>query len=318
MDSAPVLLLFFNRPDALRAVVERVAAASPRRVYLACDGPREGRADDAELTDRCRRVATEAPWASAPATRFLAGNEGCARAVSGAISWFFEQEPEGIVLEDDCLPDPSFFRYATELLARYRDDGRVMSIDGSSFDMRPRAPGSPSYRFSCCPHVWGWASWARSWRHFRLRLTPGDVAALPVANYPSRSAATIRGWRKKFLSVAHDRPATWDYQWTFAHLRTGGLVASPDRNLVTNVPMATGAHMAGQGLWQGMRAEPMPFPLAHPATVEADRELDRHVEAVHCNHRPWPARKLHQVLVRHRLLGTDALRRGFTIGDRGG
>lgn len=317
MNSAPVLILFFNRPDALRAVLERVEAAAPRRVYLACDGPREGRADDAELTERCRRIALERAWKSPPATRFLASNEGCARAVSGAISWFFEREPEGIVLEDDCVPDPSFFRYATELLERYRGDERVMSIDGASFDMRRREQGSPSYRFSRCPHVWGWASWARAWQHYRLRLTEDEVAALPADRYPAQSAATLRGWRRKFRSVAHDRPATWDYQWTFAHLRRGGLVASPTRNLVTNVPMSTGAHMAGRGLWQGMAAESMEFPLRHPGSAEADRELDAHVEAVHCNHRPWLARKLHQVLVRHRLLSDESLRRGFTTGARG-
>ena len=318
MNSAPVLLLFFNRPDALRGVLERVLAAGPRRVYLACDGPRAGRDDDRELTERCRAIAMEQPWACPPGTRFLDANEGCARAVSGAISWFFGQEPEGIVLEDDCMPDPSFFRYATELLERHRDDERVMSIDGSSFDMRPRAPGGPSYRFSRCPHVWGWASWARSWRHYRLLLSAAEVDALPAGNYPSRSAASLRGWRRKFRTVAHDRPATWDYQWTFAHLRTGGLVASPCRNLVTNVPMSTGAHMSGQGLWQGLASGAMPFPLVHPAAVAADEALDRHVEAVHCNHRPWLARKLHQVLVRHRLLGAGTLRRGFAIGDRDG
>jgi len=305
-----VIVLFFNRPAVLERLLERVEAAQPRRIYLACDGPRPDGRDD-EAVERCRRIALSRAWRTEPVTRFLAANEGCARAVSGALDWFFGREASGIVLEDDCLPDPSFFGFCTELLGRYRDDPRVMSINGTSFDTRPQAPGAaPSYRFSHHPSVWGWASWSRAWAHYRLRLAPGEVervvdAGLPVPTRPSR-----RAWRRKFASVTTERPATWDYQWTFAHFRERGLAAVPSVNLVSNVPTDGGAHMHGTSAWQSLPTGQMGFPLLHPGTVAADRELDRHIETVHCNHRPWLLRKAWQVAARHGLVGAEQVRTG--------
>jgi hypothetical protein len=314
MLSAPVLVLFFNRPRSLRLVLDRVLAASPRRVYLACDGPRRERLDDQELIGRCRDLAMSYPWASPAVTRFLEVNEGCAGAVSGALSWFFAQEPEGIVLEDDCVPDPTFFRFAAELLDRYRDDERVMSVNGSNFDVRPRDPRSPSYGFIRSPHVWGWASWARAWRLHELHLTQEAIDALPLENYPSTSGVSIRKWRKRFRSVSAGTPSTWDFQWAFAHLRNGGLVASPRRNLVTNIFSESGTHLQKRSLWQELPTSPMPFPLRHPPTVELDADLQRHLERVHCNHRTWLLRKVHQLAERHRLVPAAWLRRGFGGG----
>lgn len=302
--SAPVLVLFFNRPGPLAKVLERVQAARPTRVYLACDGPRPNVDGEHVRVSATRELALSLKWHDPPATRFLRDNAGCARAVSEAITWFFGQEPEGIILEDDCVPDPSFFRFATELLARYRDDDRVMSIDGTCFDVRSRPNGSlreGSYAFARSPHVWGWASWARAWKHYRLNIDEADIQAVPRANFPSGRTASVRGWTRKFRRHAGPNPSTWDYQWALAHFRHGGLVASPARNLVTNVRTDGGAHMQGLDMWQERPLESMQFPLAHPAIVDADAELDLHIESVHCNHRPWAARKVMQLMMRHRL-----------------
>jgi hypothetical protein len=311
--SAPVLVLFFNRSGSLARVLERVRAAGPDRVYLACDGPRGGVAGDRERVEEARRLALGMRWPMPPVTRFLPENAGCARAVSEAITWFFANEPEGIVLEDDCVPDPTFFPYASELLERYRDDERVMSIDGTSFDIRERAERHGkdwSYAFSRSPHVWGWASWARAWKHFKLHLNGEDVRSIPRENFPSARRATTRGWSRKFSRVIGKPPSTWDYQWTFAHFAHGGLVASPRVNLVTNLRLEDGTHLSGGGLWQDRPLEQMRFPLRHPPGIAADRELDAHLETVHCNHRPWIARRLVQFAAKHGLWRPTRSRRG--------
>ena len=143
----PVLLIAFNRVDTLAEVIRALAPVAPPRMYVAADGPRAGRPDEAERCALVRRMLTDLPWRCEIKTRFLDANAGCARGVSGAISWFFEQESEGIVLEDDCVPDPSFFPYCAEMLERFRTHERVMSVLGTrSSAVRPSQKSS--YTFS--------------------------------------------------------------------------------------------------------------------------------------------------------------------------
>ena len=310
MPTNAVIVLFFNRPAVLERLLKRVEAAEPRRVYLACDGPRPGGKDD-EAVEVCRRIVLSRAWRTEPITRFLPTNEGCARAVSGALDWFFEQEESGIVLEDDCLPDPTFFEFCTELLERYREDPRVMSINGTSFDTRSREGAvALSYRFSHHPSVWGWASWSRAWSRYRLRLAPEEIDRVVASGLPVPTSPSRRAWRRKFLSVSADHPATWDYQWTFAHFRERGLAAIPGVNLVSNVPTDGGAHMRGASAWQSLPTVHMRFPILHPATVATDSELDRHIETVHCNHRSWLLRKAWQIGARHGLVNAEQIRTG--------
>jgi hypothetical protein len=307
-----VLVLFFNRPDLLRTVIDRVVQARPRRVYLACDGPRDDVAGDQAAVQECRRIACEAGWDCPVETRFLDRNDGCTHAVSGAITWFFEHEPEGIVLEDDCVPCPDFFRFATEMLARYRDAHQVMSISGASFARPgPRTPATPSYSFCRSSSVWGWATWARAWRHHRLSLTPADVDALRPEDLPASSRASLRGWRKRLRSCIGDRPSTWDYQWSYAQFVQRGLSVVPIANLVTNVSSEGGTHMRRQSAWQDVPAQRLDWPLVHPASIERDTRLDRHLERVCCNHRPWLPRKAWQLVGRHRLAAPQTIRNGL-------
>jgi hypothetical protein len=310
--AAPVLILFFNRPTLLRELLRRVVAAAPPRVYLACDGPRAQVPGEAEVVEACRAASLDAGWACEVRTRFLPVNAGCARAVSGAISWFFEHEPEGIILEDDCHPSPDFFPFASELLARYRHDERVMSINGTNFFPSTAEPaGSASYRFSKAPSVWGWASWARAWQHHRLGVSDEEIRSLCRSDLPCDAPASLRGWRNRLRSCGGDAPHTWDYQWSYAHFRHRGLAIVPSRNLVTNVPGEPGTHMRGTSPWQGIPADSLAFPLVHPEGVAADAKADRTIERVHCNHRPWLARKLWQLATRHGLMTADDVRNGF-------
>jgi hypothetical protein len=309
MTTAPVLILFFNRPELLAKLIGSVVDASPARVYLACDGPRHD--DDREQVEACRSLALGTPWQGEVRTRFLHANAGCARACSDAIGWFFAHEPEGIILEDDCLPDATFFRFATELLERYRDRDEVSSISGSCFDLRPSSQETPwSYRFSRLPFIWGWASWARAWSGYRLLLDCNREPRIDPRNLPSASAASVRGWRRLFRRVSGPSPSTWDYQWTWRHLSDGSLSIIPRVNLVRNIWGPIGTHSRMPTLWQDLPTEPMRFPLVHPPVAETDPDLDRHLDMVAYNHRPWILRKAWQIVQRHRLAGPDAMRLG--------
>ncbi len=166
---SPILLLVFNRPDTTRQVFETIRAARPPRLYVAADGPRPGRAGEAERCAEVRELTTQIDWPCELKTLFRNENLGCKIGVSSAIDWFFQNEPEGIILEDDVVPLPSFFLYCDVLLDRYRNDIRVGVISGSNL-VSNHLMLEESYFFSRYNHIWGWASWRRAWDHYDVTM----------------------------------------------------------------------------------------------------------------------------------------------------
>ncbi len=170
-----VLLITFNRLDYLQEVFEAIKLVQPPRLYIASDGPRESVEGEKEIVERIRKwLLDNVTWDCEVKTRFLDKNSGgCAYGVSGAVTWFFENEEDGIILEDDCVPNQSFFKYCEELLDKYKDDKRVWHIAGSA-DNSYKSFSNESYYFSPFMHCWGWASWANRWKHFKLNLKDYD------------------------------------------------------------------------------------------------------------------------------------------------
>jgi hypothetical protein len=239
---SPVLFLVFNRPDTTQRVFDAIRAARPLRLYVAADGPRQGRAGDTELCKEVRRIATGVDWPCELVTLMRDENLGCKRAVSSAITWFFDIEPEGIVLEDDCLPDPSFFAYCDALLERYRNDERVMCISGDNFISAQWQP-EHSYYFSRYAHIWGWASWARAWQHYcaDLDMEPVERMEGVLSRVFADSRSARDHWRRLLMQVAAGRIDTWDYQWSYALWKHGGLSCVPRANLISNIGFGPGA-----------------------------------------------------------------------------
>lgn len=280
--SPPVLLIWFNRPDLAARVLERVRLALPPRLYIAVDGARdpERHPKDAELTRRCRELAASIDWPCEVRTRFSGENQGCGRGPSNAISWFFSQEESGIILEDDCLPDPSFFPFCAELLARHAADEEVMHINGNNFaPEQPEAIYGPwSYGFARYAQAWGWASWARAWKHFDYDVTgirEADPAIFQVAGIDRfRSEAH----RERVLSTLgehhHD---VWDYQWQYSVLKLGGLCISPAVNLISNLGFGDDATHTKDPASVVAYASTgsMDFPLKHPPHREESPAVNR-------------------------------------------
>lgn len=313
----PVLLIAFNRVDTLAEVIRALAPVAPPLVYVAADGPRAGRAGEAGRCAAVRAMLTDLPWRCEIRTRFLEANAGCALGVSGAISWFFEHEESGVILEDDCVPDASFLPFCAEVLARHAGDERVMSVLGTR--LAPPAPAQrASYSFTRFFSAWGWASWRRAWTRYRLEL--GDWrSALPVHGrpLPDLGGPSNAGWGRKFDTVVRGRgdgrpPHTWDYQWSYAHMLHGGLAVLPRTNLVANIGEGPDATHIGRGsVWLNLPRTPVALPLVPPGPIESDAAADLHRERWHLNHRPWLARKIWQFRNRHAIGGVDA-RRGWS------
>lgn len=274
---APILLLGFNRPDLLRGLVEILAKVQPPKLYLAVDGPRSDHPGEAERCAECAAMLDNLGWPCKVETLARTENLGCRLAVTGAIDWFFSKEEEGIILEDDCWPEPSFLRFATELLERYRNDPRVGMISGQNaygFITNKK----DSYRFSTKMSIWGWATWRRAWL---LNEQDPDVICRDSAELVKRSNLTRRGQRfdSRFVKQYLAEFSTWDIPWMLSLERHEMLSIVPARNLSANVGFngESGTHTTGFSFDQCLFAKTgsLSFPLIHPASVKRDNNADR-------------------------------------------
>jgi len=273
----PVALILFNRPEPTRRVFEAIRAARPSRLLLIADGPRPDRPGEAELCRQARAVVEAVDWPCRVERNFAEANLGCGRRISSGLDWVFEQVEAAIVLEDDCLPDRSFFPYCAEALARYRDDERIMFVSGTSFRSVPMRTDD-SYYFSRYPMVWGWASWRRAWRHYDFGLS--HWSALKAGGWLGDlldGAAAVRFWTRMFDKVSAGEIDTWDYQLVCSLWAQSGLTIVPRTNLVRNIGFGPDAtHTANsEDPAAAMTVGSLALPLRHPAFVLRDAEADR-------------------------------------------
>lgn len=273
--SPPVALFIHRRPDATARVVAEIARARPRRLLVIADGPRDP--SQAAACAAARRIAESVTWECDLLTNYADANMGCGRRMTSGLAWVFEQCDRAIVLEDDCVPHSSFFRYCGELLDRYRNDDRVMTIGGSTFqDGRRR--GSASYFFARNMHLWGWATWRRAWTAYDPAMTewPALRRSRWLDGWLSDPVAA-EYWRVKFDGVHRRAAHYWDYQWVFSCWARRGLAVTPNVNLVSNIGFgSTGTHTTdSRSRYANAPTQAIAFPLAHPATVAPDDDADR-------------------------------------------
>ncbi len=233
--STAILFLVFNRPETTARVFEAIRTAKPPRLYVAADGPRAKRKGEASTVAKVRQIATAVDWPCEVKTLFRDENLGCKRSVSEAITWFFDNEEQGIVLEDDCLPHPDFFGWCETLLNRYAHDDRVWVITGNNFQHGIRR-GEASYYFSRYNHVWGWASWRRAWQKSDMAIAFWPEWKKSESWKASWDDGVARAyWEKIFERTYRAEIDTWDYSWTASVWYHGGLTATPNVNLVSNI-----------------------------------------------------------------------------------
>ena len=272
----PVLILAWRRPHTLRLVIDAIRSVAPKRLYVACDGPNPQRPGEAEKVAATRLVIeNEIDWPCQIECLYSSVNQGCRIGVSRAVTWFFEQVDEGIILEDDCVPHPDFFPYCATLLERYRFDTRVWCISGSNFQ-NGQWRGDGSYYFSRYNHCWGWASWRRSWQHYDADLSQWpSLCNSGLLETIFESPLERKYWSRIWKRLVDDgKPDSWAYRWTFTCLANGGLTALPNRNLVSNVGFGDDAtHTAGCGINTAISEGIQPIMI--PSFVLRDSEADR-------------------------------------------
>lgn len=233
----PVLFLVFNRPDTTIKVLEQIMKYAPTKLYVAADAPRLGVSNEEMLCTKVKQLISDVTDGSCEIeTLYREENLGCKIAVSSAIDWFFSKETAGIILEDDCLPNQSFFSFCSAMLTKYADDNRVMHISGNNFQLLKKWSDN-SYYFSNFNHIWGWATWRRAWQHYDVNMTdyPDYRNSKSILSTWGSSKSIAQYWTKKFDAVYYKNYNTWDYQWTYSVWKNNGLSILPENNLVQNI-----------------------------------------------------------------------------------
>jgi hypothetical protein len=273
----PIAFLIFNRPDTTESVFREIARARPKRLLVVADGARADKPGEAEKCAAARAVIERVDWDCEVLKNYSDVNLGCRRRISSGLDWVFDTVEEAVILEDDCLPSPSFFPFCAELLARYRDDSRVMQICGSNF-LKGWRRDEYSYYFSNYGPIWGWASWRRAWKLYdvEMKLWPEFREKRLLEDF-CLSPEEVEQRRKIYDMVFSGEMDTWDLQWGFSKLVNSGLSITPNANLISNIGFGAGAtHTSSENHpFAALKVEELAFPLSHPAFVLRDRLCDR-------------------------------------------
>jgi hypothetical protein len=233
----PILIVFWRRPESVTRLIDRIRPVKPTTLFLACDGARDGNDDEHRQVLYSRRQVEQAiDWPCSIMKRYSEINLGVKYGPYSAINWFFSYVNEGIILEDDCLPEASFLPFCAALLERFRDDERIWQISGNNF-VPSSTPAEASYLFSKYPSTWGWASWRRCWCFYDIEMKnwPELRDSGMLAN-AFDSSSELEYWTRIWDRLTqYDYPLAWDYQWIYACLVNGALSIVPGCNLVSNI-----------------------------------------------------------------------------------
>ena len=277
--NSPVALFIFNRPDEAKLVFQRIKEYQPPVLFIIADGPHDEKLGEAEKCEKAREIIKQVDWKCEVFTHLSEVNLGCKKRIFSGLELVFSLVEEAILLEDDCVPHPSFFPFCEQLLERYRHDSRIMSISGSNFQFGRNQTGY-SYQFSHFFHCWGWASWRRAWEHCDLNLdlwpqVRNDEVLYNI--FQDRRATEY--WTRIFEKQYRGENNSWAYSTIFSWIIQNGLHIHPNHNLTTNIGFSLSATntkvAASDSIYANMDTSEIQFPLEHPPYVIRNVRADK-------------------------------------------
>jgi hypothetical protein len=274
----PVVLIIFKRPETTRKVFESIREARPSKLFVIADGPRIDRPGEAERCVEAREIIHQVDWDCEVFKEYTDVNLGCGKRVFSGLDWVFKQVDDAIILEDDCIPHPTFFPFCDELLERYRNDERISSISAQRFYEVHSTQSS--YYFSRYPHCWGWATWKRAWQHYDFSLKCWEeVKEKSLLQDILLDSNSVKRWEEILQSVYEGEIDTWDYQWTLSCWLQNSFSIHPCANLVKNIGFGADAtHTVGNSKFESLSVKAMQFPLQHPLFMIRDVQSDAYIQ----------------------------------------
>lgn len=272
--NTPILFIVFNRPDTTKSVFETIRKIKPKELFIASDGPRVDRIGEDKLCNKVRKITEKIDWTCKVHRLYRNSNLGCGKSVSGAINWFFKNVEQGIILEDDCVPNISFFYFCEQMLNKYRNNTRVMHISGDNYQPKIYSE-MESYYFSIYPNIWGWATWRRAWEKYSFDMRNFNIAR--ILNFAHKvGIVEFAYWICNFTLVKFKLLDTWDYQWIHTLIENNACSIIPNRNLVKNIGFDSRATHTKADLKIDFSTKEISFPLIHPEKVLIDKIKDKY------------------------------------------
>ncbi|HTA75624.1 MAG TPA: glycosyltransferase family 2 protein [bacterium] len=278
MFKTPVAIFGFNRPEMIKRVFERVREVKPRQLLLVLDGPRAYVPADLEKCKQVKEILSQVDWPCDVKRDYAESNMGCRKRIASGISWVFENVEEAILLEDDCLPDLTFFPYCAELLEYYRHDTRVGMIAGHTASFKPVETYGSSYYVDRLAWIWGWATWRRAWKQYDLEMKAWPlVKEQNLLSNVFHNSNAVKPYSRFLDSVFNGKIDTWDAAWALTFLKENYLCIHPKENLVSNIGWGEDStHTGGKGSpWANLPTVPMRLPLVHPISLIPDTMTEK-------------------------------------------
>ncbi len=276
----PVVFLIFKRPDTTQKVFDKIRQSKPPKLFVIADGARLDREGENEKCEKTRSIIEQVDWDCEVIKNYSDVNLGCARRVSSGLDWVFSQVNEAIILEDDCLPHPSFFRFCEELLVKYRDDDRIGSISGQNVQFGQKR-GNYSYYFSRYNHVWGWATWKRAWKNYDFGMQDWlEIKANNHLNNILANSKAVYDWTNRFQETYDGLINSWAYRWQLSCWLHRHLSIISNVNLINNIGFGEESTNTSsiKNNYANLETEEIEFPLQHPKFIFADLEADDFTE----------------------------------------
>lgn len=273
----PILFIIFNRPETAKKVFEVIRKMKPEKLFISADGPRKNRKHDEELCNQTKEIVSRVDWPCKVYKKFNSENLGCKKSVVSALNWFFDIVDEGIILEDDCLPNLSFFSFTESLLGKYRNDERIYQICGTNPLDEWNKNGS-SYFFSYYGSIWGWATWKRAWNKvdIEMKLWKNKSVRKSISGLVADRLQYI--YRKSIYDASFkNKIDAWSYAWSFARIINSGLSVVPSVNLIKNLGFGSDSShtKSRKNAFSSQKIYSIKFPLKEPEYIIADRVFDK-------------------------------------------
>ena len=284
----PLLILAWNRPLYVSKLINAIKIVKPENIFIACDGADSNNEKEIELVNQTRYILDkEIDWPCNKNKLYSSYNQGCRFGVSRAINWFFENVSEGIILEDDCIPHPDFFKFSEILIDRYRNDKRIWTISGNNYEIG-NWRGDGSYFFSKYPHCWGWATWRDRWQFYaEEEFIWEKINKAKILDNLFNTKKELKYWRSVFNKLYQEnKPDSWAYRWFLVCLAKGGLNVLPNQNLVQNIGFDSSATNTKVGqspiqLKYNNNESTGIFPLLEPSFIIRSNDADNFTFRTH-------------------------------------
>ena len=300
--NTPILILLFNRPKETKILINRLRKIKPSQIYISQDGPRDQLSNDIVLCQKVKDIISEIDWDCKIKKKFNKVNLGCRTSVSSALHWLFENEKNGIILEDDCIPSKSFFHFCEQMLERYENSENIYSISGSNFQ-RNQKIGKGDYYFSKYAHCWGWATWKRAWKNYDDDMK--FWTQLKNSNLWNELHPILlekKYWSRIFDDVYKRKIDSWAYVWLASVWNAGGKSIIPNKNLIVNIgfnEFATNTLSYSKVDEKSLKFLELDNNISHPCEETINYDADQYVFKNHFNgkYNFWPWRFIYIIKI---------------------